>query len=78
MAVEKVFVAPDFIGLEGRERLVTRRPLRPPKRRSSRSTFRRLFIGLFSLVTTGNDVMAEAHRLRREAERRWPHINFDT
>jgi hypothetical protein len=78
MAVEKVFVAPEFVGLDARERIVTRGPLRPPKGVSSRWTFRTPFIALFNLVMIGSDVMAEAHRLRRDAQRRWPHLNFDS
>jgi hypothetical protein len=78
MAVEKVLVAPEFSGLEARERIVTRRPLRPTTGVPSRWTLRTPFIALSTLVMMGSDVIAEAHRLRRDAERRWPHINFDT
>jgi hypothetical protein len=76
MAVEKVIVAPEFIGLDSRERIVTRAPLRPYNT-PSQWTFRRAFGALFKLIMLGSEVMAEAHQLRREAERRYPHISFD-
>jgi hypothetical protein len=76
MAVEKVFVAPEFIGLEAQERIVTRRPLRPSIK-GSRWTFRTPFFALFKLIMFGSDALAEAHRLRRAAERKYPHISFD-
>jgi hypothetical protein len=78
MTGERVFVAPELIGLDSRERTVTRGPLRPSNRLPSHWKLRTPFVALLSLIMMGSDVMAEAHRLRRDAERRYPHLNFDT
>ena len=74
MAVEKVLVAPEVIG---RTRVPVQARGSAGPTNDSRWTFRTPFVALLNLVTVGRDVMAEAHRLRRDAERRWPHINFD-
>jgi hypothetical protein len=77
MAVGRVSVAPEMMRLEGRDRIVPRESIRPVDP-SSRSAFWAPVAALYNIIMTGADVLAEAHRLRREAERRYPHINFDT
>jgi hypothetical protein len=77
MAVQKVFVAPDYIGLEPRERIVARRALRPQVD-LNRWTFRKTFGGLIAYIAAAMDALNEAQRMRRDAERRYPHISFDT
>ena len=75
MAIEKVLAAPEVIR-QARVPVPTRASVGPTN--ASRWTLRTPFAALLTLVTVGSDVMAEADRLRRDAERRWPHINFDT
>jgi hypothetical protein len=77
MAVGRVSVAPEIMRLEASERIAPRGPFRPLNP-SSGSTFRTAMAALYNIIMTGADALAEAHRLRREAERRYPHINFDT
>ena len=77
MTLEKIFVPPELIGLDARERIVTRKPLRSTKRRPFLWMFRTPLAALIRVVVAGSDVMAEAHRMSRDAARRYPHINFD-
>ena len=77
MAIGRVSVAPEMMGLEASDRIAPRGSIHPPNP-SSRSAFRTSVAALYNIIMTGADVLAEAHRLRREAERRYPHINFDT
>ena len=77
MAVQKVFVAPDYVGLEPRERIVTRRALRPQVD-LHRWTLPKPFAALFAYIAAASHALDEAQRMRREAERRYPHISFDT
>ena len=77
MTIEKVSIAPTFIGLDGPGRFVADRPLRASAGPTSRSTPRRMLSALLSLITVGSDVMREAHQLRCQAARRYPHLNFD-
>jgi hypothetical protein len=77
MAVEKVFIAPEFIGLEGRERIVTRRALRPSAPVAG-WTLWTPFAAMITFVVAASEALDEVHRMRRQAERRYPHISFDT
>jgi hypothetical protein len=77
MTVGKVSVARDAFDLDARERVARRAPPRALDP-SSRWTAWAPLTGLYALVMVGADVLAEAQRLRRDAERRYPHINFDT
>jgi hypothetical protein len=76
MVVEKLAGAAEFAGLEERQSLVTRKLSRPTDR-ASNSSFREILVALFNLIMVGSDVMVEAHRQRRDAQRRYPHISFD-
>ena len=77
MAVEKIFVAPEFVGLEARERIAIRRVLRP-NAPVVHSTLRKPFAAIIRFVGAASDALDEAHRMRRVAERRYPHLSFDT
>lgn len=77
MAVGKVSVAAEVLALDARARVAPGEPSRALGL-SSRSTLSRFLTRLYALVMVGADVLAEAQRLRRDAERRYPHINFDT
>ena len=75
MTTEKV--AGEFVVVHARERLVTRHPLRADASVRKRSTPPRALSVLLSVIAATGDVMSEAHRMRFEAERRYPHLNFD-
>ena len=77
MTLEKVLVPSEFVGLDAQERVVTRKPLRPTKRRPLLWIVRTLLVAFIRVMVAGSDVLAEAQRLSRDAARRYPHINFD-
>ena len=76
MTVEKIAGVSGFAGVEERGSRVTRRSSRPVDQVTN-WTFGTILVALSNLITAGSDVMAEAHRMRREAQRRYPHLNFD-
>jgi hypothetical protein len=76
MAVEEVFVAPELLGLTAQERVVTRVQLRPMNSAPHRG-LRTAVVALFNLIMVGSNLLAKVHQLQREAQRRFPNINFD-
>jgi hypothetical protein len=74
---KKYLFPPELIDLDARKRIVTRKRLRSTKRRPFLWMFRTPLAALIRVVVAGSDVMAEAHRMGRDAARRYPHINFD-
>ena len=83
MTTEKISIAHEFFSFTAREASITGQAsgaqarAGSPSAPRSPSTPRRILSAFVTLITVGSDVMAEAHQLRSDAARRYPHLTFD-